>query len=124
MSRNLVVLSVLLGAFALGCASNSATTHKDDSESGKQASKPDFVGECEVECDKAGLCGKLADGSCLARDAKDCKSSSFCEEKGECTFSAGKCIASTDEECKNSVFCKEKGACTLKAGKCVSSAGM
>ena len=51
--------------------------------------------------------------SCVVRKDSDCRRSTTCKIRGNCTFAGRTCKAKKASDCRKSVYCKNHGLCTL-----------
>jgi hypothetical protein len=64
------------------------------------------------------LNGGRADRRDRSRSDQDCRLSSFCRERGQCTLVGDRCEARTDADCASADGCHDDGACKLIGGTC------
>jgi len=78
---------------------------------------------CEGEpvCASEGLCGRNAEGVCVAMTPKGCLQSTKCKKLGACTPQDDVCVVVSDLDCQQSERCSSFGVCSAKDGECIAT---
>lgn len=125
-------------AFILLCVSIIACEEEDTSKVDPKVAKASEVAQslgldipkpkqeisprgCEGEpvCASQGLCGRNAEGMCVALTPKGCLQSKKCKKTGACTPQDGLCVVVSDLDCQQSERCASFGICTAQNGECI-----
>lgn len=77
--------------------------------------------QCEVPCEREGLCVTFDDGPCMAGSARDCRNSAqACGWERRCTIrtSDRTCVVGPDDYCEESRGCLEADRCAKDPPEC------